>query len=100
MGSPFALLQEKTGISPRCLTLTPYLWARRSSIDDARSASAAIVSDGFTHSEVGTLDASVTKMPGWPRSSWRSSSADVLGSSPIRHDASGCAHWILFVDAT
>jgi hypothetical protein len=61
--------QKKVSMVSKCLTLTPYSAARLSNIDDARWASAATVSDGFTQSEVGMLDASVTKMPGWPRSS-------------------------------
>jgi hypothetical protein len=52
-----------------------------------------MVSDGFTQSEVGTADPSVTKMPGWPRSSCRSSSAEVAGSSPRRQEESG---WALY----
>ena len=58
---------------------------------EARSARAAIVSDGFTVSEVGTALPSVTKRPGEPRSSWSDVSADVDGSSPIRQDDSGWA---------
>src|SRR3954469_15093159 len=42
-------------------TVTPYSPARSRSSAEARSASAAIVSDGFTHNDVGTEEASVTK---------------------------------------
>ena len=41
------------------MTEMPYSPARASKIDDARSASAAIVSDGFKQSEVGTLDTTI-----------------------------------------
>src|SRR5881628_1542764 len=75
------------GGGTRGRTLSPNSPARRSSNDDARSASAAIVSEGLTQREVGTDEASVTKRPEWPRSSCRSSSAEVAGSSP--HAAGG-----------
>src|SRR4051794_9844357 len=85
------LSQESNGTGMSDRVSTPYDDARRAIRWAARSASAAMVSDGLTHSDVGTLAPSVTKMPGCPRSSCRSSQADKAGSSPIRHDDNGCA---------
>ena len=45
------------GGGTRGVTVTPYVPARASNTRRARSASAAIVSDGFTQSEVGTARA-------------------------------------------
>src|SRR5581483_510490 len=55
---------QRPGGGTRGRSDNPYSAPRRRSSADARSASAAIVSDGFTQSEVGTADPSVTKIPG------------------------------------